>query len=99
MTPDEPKAGSEIDWEAAKESSESWAKGRPLLGDLKCTNAEETLAIAYLALRAELAQAKEEIERLKADHYELHGDPGDCPFCEEVYQIALAAARKAGGVE
>ena len=51
----EPKQGSEepIDWDAAKASSESWAKGRPLPHDLKCTPAQETLGRAYLALRAE----------------------------------------------
>lgn len=42
-----------IDWGAANESSTSWAVGRPLRGELKCTPAQETLSRAYLAIKAD----------------------------------------------
>ncbi len=74
------KAG-EVDWTAAEESSQSWAKGRPLQWDLKCTNAEETLGRAYLALRAELAAVVAEVDKR---------DDESSALC-----IALAAERAA----
>ena len=77
----EPKQGSEepIDWDAAKASSESWAKGRPLPHDLKCTPAQETLGRAYVALRAEVENWRNEslpaklIDALRTENERLYG--------------------------
>ena len=77
----EPKQGSEepFDWDAAKASSESWAKGRPLPHDLKCTPAQETLGRAYVALRAEVENWRNEslptklIDALRTENERLYG--------------------------
>lgn len=93
----EPKQGSEepVDWDAAKASSESWAKGRPLPHDLKCTPAQETLGRAYLALRAEnerlygkvqghgLVLAERDALRVEVERLKkLHSDHCSNPICE-----------------
>jgi len=68
-----------IDWDAAKASSESWAKGRPLPHDLKCTPAQETLGRAYVALRAEVENWRNEslpaklIDALRTENERLYG--------------------------